>query len=312
MFNTFIFVFLLFFKFTIGKNDEELKFVQNFIEKDVYKKLHNIEENVILTENYTGYNLTYFIPICDVNINRTNNSILYSNCLVTGIMDLYVTNKNISLINTIFEISYDKLNFTLDDKTYTLSFNFTLNSKSFNMNLNKSESLSEDIQKNFENFENVIKTNFLNRFIELFNVNKNNNKKEEFNAILSLYLLKKPYVCCSCQKLNDNDENITYFKPFNYKLMGVIVTKNQLNVGKLIIYAEYAINYDLNYNEVEIIFENFCYEEAKMSNSTQSVYDIKRKKNIKELIINTINGEINNAYNAYFNKEEDIFKEKSI
>jgi hypothetical protein len=304
----FIFVFLLFFKFTIGKNEEELKYIKNYIEKDLYKEVHNIEEDVTIMENCQANKLIYFIPICEEN-NTKENSINYSKCLVSGIMNLFFTNTStkqiISLNNIIFDIVYEKLIFTIDNKNNTLSFNFILQNNSYNMNLNKSEFENTSFKNYFRSFESKIEINFSNRFKEILYEIKNKNKKEEFNAILSLYFLIKPYIY-ELVFISNNTETITYFKPFNYKLMNAIVTKNKLKAEKLIIYAEYSINYDLNYNEVEIIFENFCYEEKKMTNSNQTVNDIKNKKRFNsemtDFIIYKINKGIDYAYKEYFKK----------
>ena len=304
----FIFVFLLFFKFTIGKIEEELKYIKNYIEKDLYKEVHNIEEDVTIMENCQANKLIYFIPICEEN-NTKENSIYYSKCLVSGIMNLFFTNTStkqiISLNNIIFDIVYEKLIFTIDNKNNTLSFNFILQNNSYNMNLNKSEFENTSFKNYFRSFESKIEINFSNRFKEILYEIKNKNKKEEFNAILSLYFLIKPYIY-ELVFISNNTETITYFKPFNYKLMNAIVTKNKLKAEKLIIYAEYSINYDLNYNEVEIIFENFCYEEKKMTNSNQTVNDIKNKKRFNsemtDFIIYKINKGIDYAYKEYFKK----------
>jgi hypothetical protein len=71
-----------------------------------------------------------------------------------GNYNLFVNSENISLNNTIFDIYYDKLNFTIDDKTYTLLFNFTLKKNTYDMNLNKTifKSLS-NLNKYFKDFE---------------------------------------------------------------------------------------------------------------------------------------------------------------
>ena len=303
----FIFVFLLFFKFTIAKNEEELKYIKNYIEKDLYKEVHNIEEDVTIMENCQANKLIYFIPICEEN-NTKENSIYYSKCLVSGIMNLFFTNTStkqiISLNNIIFDIVYEKLIFTIDNKNNTLSINFILQNNSYDMNLNKSEFENTSFKNYFRSFESKIEINFSNRFKEILYEIKNNNKKEEFNAILSLYFLKKPIY--ELVVISKNTERITYFKPFNYKLMNAIVIKNKLKAEKLIIYAEYSINYDLNYNEVEIIFDNFCYEEKKMTNSNQTVNDIKNKKRFNsemtDSIIYKINKGIDYAYKEYFKK----------
>ena len=127
MFIRFIFIFVLFFIFTIEKSEDKLIYVKNYIENELYKEIHYINNNIDLTDNYKAENLNYFIPICDNGNNIINNSIIYYNCLVSGIMNLTLLinktiNENRKLNNINFDIYFDKLNFTFNDKTYTLSF----------------------------------------------------------------------------------------------------------------------------------------------------------------------------------------------
>ena len=147
MFIRFIFIFVLFFIFTIEKSEDKLIYVKNYIENELYKEIHYIKNNIDLTDNYKAENLNYFIPICDNGNNIINNSIIYYNCLVSGIMNLTLLinktiNENRKLNNINFDIYFDKLNFTFNDKTYTLSFIFNLKKNSFNMNLKSNFTIS--------------------------------------------------------------------------------------------------------------------------------------------------------------------------
>ena len=313
MFIRFIFIFVLFFIFTIEKSEDKLIYVKNYIENELYKEIHYIKNNIDLTDNYKAENLNYYIPICNNGNNIINNSIIYYNCLVSGIMNLTLLinktiNENRKLNNINFDIYFDKLNFTFNDKTYTLSFIFNLKKNSFNMNLNNQILQSpffSNIKNYFKDFESKIEIDYSNKFKKILYLNNENNIINEYNAILSLYFLKPPYIYK--KEIFINDEKITYLKPFNYKLINPIVTNKELKVDKLIIYSEYSINYDLNYNEAEIIFYNFTYDgEMKSEKQTDgNIVDKKTQKVLNEQISKSIIDKINHetfcAYNEYFN-----------
>jgi hypothetical protein len=315
----FIFIFISIFFYSNELSNESIYL--DYIE-EILDEVQNTLNDISLAQNFSGKDLIYFKPNCESKrINNSTNEIIFSNCSLSGILDFSIllyefSEEKIELIDTIFDLDFEEMIFKLDLTNNVLDFKIP--SKSiFDMNLNKPvfhSPLLSNITSYYEIFAEQFKNDFVNRMKSILKIENDNNKKVEFYAILSLFLIQKPHI--SNNILKENEINITYFNPYDYSVEDILITQDKLRIGKLILNVEYSINYNLSYNEIIVIFEHYSYEK-EIKYVDGEVIDIKKENKFNESLIPIVSEKIYfglySAFKEYKGRKqnEDFLDDKS-
>ncbi len=315
----FIFIFISIFFYSNELSNESIYL--DYIE-EILDEVQNTLNDISLAQNFSGKDLIYFKPNCESKrINNSTNEIIFSNCSLSGILDFSIllyefSEEKIELIDTIFDLDFEEMIFILDLTNNVLDFKIP--SKSiFDMNLNKPvfhSPLLSNITSYYEIFAEQFKNDFVNRMKSILKIENDNNKKVEFYAILSLFLIQKPHI--SNNILKENEINITYFNPYDYSVEDILITQDKLRIGKLILNVEYSINYNLSYNEIIVIFEHYSYEK-EIKYVDGEVIDIKKENKFNESLIPIVSEKIYfglySAFKEYKGRKqnEDFLDDKS-
>ena len=315
----FIFIFISIFFYSNELSNESIYL--DYIE-EILDEVQNALNDISLVQNFSGKDLIYFKPNCESKrIDNSTNEIIFSNCSLSGILDFSIllyefSEEKIVLMDTIFDLDFEEMIFILDLTNNVLDFKIP--SKSiFDMNLNKPvfhSPLLSNITSYYEIFAEKFKNDFVNRMKSILKIENDNNKKVEFYAILSLFLIQKPHI--SNNILKENEINITYFNPYDYYTEDILITKDKLRIGKLILNVEYSINYNLSYNEIIVIFEHYNYEK-EIKYVDGEVIDIKKENKFNESLIPIVSEKIyfglHSAFMEYKGRKqnEDFLNDKS-
>ena len=245
----------------------------------------------------------------DTEIKSTDEKyvISFSNCSVITIGDLSINEG--TKTKFLSEIYFDKINFYQSPHpvkgelnisfVYDTSFNYTFN-------YNKSEEI-------FNNNENLINQmdNILKEVLEQFMYNyKSKLEVDEITQQNEIYFKEiankfgKTYSLL-LSEIKDDENDITYIGYNDIRYISYINVRNKLFISNLYITFEYAINYNITYNEGHLIIENvtICRNDdedyfGNMTNKTAAFNDLIPEKD-QNLIWNKINNEFCSNFKKY-------------
>ena len=244
------------------------------------------------------------------------NLISFSNCTVIVIGDLIINDeeeKEIFLIykNFLSEIYFTKINFYQNqrsakgelnisfeyDETFKDAFNYDKTDTIFEMDeYGLKQQMDIILKEVFENYTNILESKI--------DIDENTQiaQIKYFNEIINKFA--KQYSLLNSD-IEDNENNITYIAYNDIKYTSFINIKNRLFIPNLSISFEYALNYNITYNEGEFSFENVTisrdnYDDyfGNITSNKAEFNDIICEEDTK-LIWNVINNDFYNNYIKY-------------
>ena len=245
----------------------------------------------------------------DTEIKTTDKKyiISFSNCSVITIGDLSL-NEGIK-IKFLSELYFDQimfyqgphpvkgeLNISFEyDTTFNDTFNYNKSEEIFNNNENLIYQMDNILKEVLEQFMYNYKSK-----LEVDEITQQNEKyfKEIVNKFGRSYSLLYP-------DIKDDQNDITYIGYNDIRYNSYINVRNTLFISNLYITFEYALNYNITYNEGHLVFENvtICRNSdedffGNMINKTAAFNDLIPEKD-KNLIWNNINKDFNSKYKQY-------------
>lgn len=205
----------------------------------------------------------FFIPKCE-SFKQDEKNINYFNCVLTGVTDFIINNGQnvvLSIPGILFDITIPYMNFTESDEVYHLDASkegtFFINTERPFLKLGA----FSFIATKFEEYKNSVLDQYM-KILNDFYTPDVINKKDELNAILSLLFMRKPFYDVNQMEIGEKRKKVTYFNYLSNKFETVVNMRDSARFGKLIIVVEYSVDFNLNYQEGNIIFDNFYFHEG--------------------------------------------------
>lgn len=204
---------------------------------------------------------TFLSPTCK-SIDINDITITYSNCVISCITDFNVKKSGTLALSTsglIFDLNIDKMIFHNNNDVYTLELQgigeFIMNKERPFLQIG----VFSFIKKMFKEFNIAVREQYLKIINDLYTPTIIN-KKDELNAILSMLFMRRPYFDIKPIEERDNKKHVTYFNYISNIYDTIVNMREGTRVGRLSILIEYSVNYNFNYNEGYIHFDNFYFQ----------------------------------------------------
>jgi hypothetical protein len=139
------------------------------------------------------------------------------------------------------------------------------------------------------------------------------NKKDELNGVLSLLFMRKVYYNT---EVDDGDEfkKVTYFYYLDHQVVGVVNTRDCVKIGKLIVIVEYSVDFDLNYKQGMVEFNDFVFVDKMILYSKVNFIsegdgldedgEEKENERIVSFIVNKVVKELQDSNDEYYTSKE--------
>ena len=230
----------------------------------------------------------------------------------TGSLYLLEGNNINNSYNTFLsEIYFDKINFYQNkrstkgelnitfefDKTYNELFNYNKTDTIFNIN-------DTNLITKMDNIMKEIVDNYINVLISIIEIDESTQitQIKYLNEIINKFA--KGYSLLDSD-IDDNENNITYIAYNDIRYNSFINIKNKLFIPNLFVSFEYALNYNITYNEGDLIFENISISKNNEDDYFGNITNINAEFNDlvcaeeKYSIWSTINNDFYNNFKKY-------------
>lgn len=278
-----------------------------------YRTIQSTQENFNFWSNGTftilsNKKTTLIYPLCEQYI-ITDNRIEYSNCILTLVTDFNILKGDITVLtNTgvLIDISIEKMIYTGSNEIYHLDIS---GDTQIYMNTNRAfmrSGLFSFIPSILPSIKNNIIEHYLSIVNSKYTPNETINKKDELNAILSLLFMRQPYYDV---ELFDT-EKISKVTHFNYLSSNFDCTFNMresTRIGRLTIVLEYSVNFNLNYQEAYVYFDNFYFSNKVLEFEPpifENVEDPQEKEEIKSFLENKVKEDLISSKKSYYNEDD--------
>ena len=240
-----------------------------------YEEKNILSNNDDLSFRIISSKIHFFEPKCDkieYFINDNNYSIIKSNCSILIISDLYIGqkfNNEIDMKNYLIEFLVDKLIFM--NKKNNHSIKFEVNNETLNYNKNEPifqiPSIKEIIESEFNNLSLKLKTLYIDDINNKFSIiDVNKNLERVFNFLYN----NGPFYFIDYNEIEENNQKITYLSYDSFIYNNYIIALDTIFISNFSITFEYAINYDIDYNEGYFTISDFAYtQNQNFSNSSR-------------------------------------------
>ena len=278
-----------------------------------YRTIQSTQENFNFWSNETftilsNKKTTLVYPLCEQYI-ITDNRIEYSNCTLTLVTDFNILKGDITVLtNTgvLIDISIEKMIYTGSNEIYHLDIS---GDTQIYMNTNRAfmrSGLFSFIPSILPSIKNNIIEHYLSIVNSKYTPNETINKKDELNAILSLLFMRQPYYdveLFDTEKIN----KVTYFNYLSSNFDCTFNMRESTRIGRLTIVLEYSVNFNLNYQEAYVYFDNFYFSNKVLEFEPpifENVEDPQEKEEIKSFLENKVKEDLISSKKSYYNEDD--------
>lgn len=248
----------------------------------------------------------FFVPRCE-SVEQDGMNIHYSNCILTGVTDFIINNGQsvvLTISGVLFDITVPFMNFTESNEVYHLNASkegtFFINTERPFLKLG----VFSFIATKFEEYKNSVLDQYM-KILNDFYTPDVINKKDELNAILSLLFMRKPFYDVNQMEIGEKKKKVTYFNYLSNKFDTVVNMRDSARFGKLIIVVEYSVDFNLNYQEGNIIFDNFYFHERNFTYDGEpsfvNEFFPEEEEEVKNFFKGRVPSDLNESRTAYYN-----------
>ena len=256
---------------SINQAINKVFFTYQYEEKNILKKEDDLSFKI------TSYKIHFLEPKCEnieYFIYDNNYTIVKYNCSILIISDLFIGqkyNNEIDMKNYLMEFLVDEFKFINKKNEHSIKFEFLFHKKIINYNKNEPlyqiPSIKGIIEKEFENLAEKLKNLYsddINNKFSIIDVNKN--LERVFNFLYN----NGPFFFIDYYKKEEKNQKITYLSYDSFNYNNYIIALDTIFISNFTITFEYAINYDIDYNEGFFTLSDFAYtQNQNFSNSSR-------------------------------------------
>ena len=286
-----------------------------------YKSIQSTKikiNNITLSNTNIDLIQTVFLqPKCINHSLISNTNVLYENCTLTLFAKPIVIIQGVNILNEDFLIIdlYTKYISYIEKSAYHYVIDIDVNQTTVNVNYNK---LFLNVGHFAETPKDIqdIKYKIVDTYIQTINdfyTPTIFNKKDELNAVLSLLFMRK---VCYNTEVDDGDEfkKVTYFYYLDHQVVGVVNMRDCVKIGKLIVIVEYSVDFDLNYKQGMVEFNDFVFVDKMILYSKVNFIsegdgldedgEEKENERIVSFIVNKVVKELQDSNDEYYTSKE--------
>ena len=306
---TFKWIFLLPFLFNLFSSQSRI----DSVIRANYRTIQNTQENFDFWSNETftilsNRKTTLIYPLCE-KYTITDNGIEYSNCILTLVTDFNILKGDITVLTNsgvLIDISIEKMVYTGRNEIYHLDIS---GETQINMNTNKAfmrSGLFSFIPSILPSIKNNIIAHYLSIVNSKYTPNETINKKDELNAILSLLFMRQPYYdveLFDTEKIN----KVTYFNYLSSNFDCTFNMRESTRVGRLTIVLEYSVNFNLNYQEANVYFDDFYFTNKVLEFEPpifENMDNPQEAEEIKRFFENKVKEDLISSKKSYYNEDD--------
>ena len=306
---TFKWIFLLPFLFNLFSPQSRI----DSVIRANYRTIQNTQENFDFWSNETftilsNRKTTLIYPLCE-KYTITDNGIEYSNCILTLVTDFNILKGDITVLTNsgvLIDISIEKMVYTGRNEIYHLDIS---GETQINMNTNKAfmrSGLFSFIPSILPSIKNNIIAHYLSIVNSKYTPNETINKKDELNAILSLLFMRQPYYdveLFDTEKIN----KVTYFNYLSSNFDCTFNMRESTRVGRLTIVLEYSVNFNLNYQEANVYFDDFYFTNKVLEFEPpifENMDNPQEEEEIKKFFENKVKEDLISSKKSYYNEDD--------
>lgn len=306
---TFKWIFLLPFLFNLFSPQSRI----DSVIRANYRTIQNTQENFDFWSNETftilsNRKTTLVYPLCE-KYTITDNGIEYSNCILTLVTDFNILKGDITVLTNsgvLIDISIEKMVYTGRNEIYHLDIS---GETQINMNTNKAfmrSGLFSFIPSILPSIKNNIIAHYLSIVNSKYTPNETINKKDELNAILSLLFMRQPYYdveLFDTEKIN----KVTYFNYLSSNFDCTFNMRESTRVGRLTIVLEYSVNFNLNYQEANVYFDDFYFTNKVLEFEPpifENMDNPQEEEEIKKFFENKVKEDLISSKKSYYNEDD--------
>lgn len=306
---TFKWIFLLPFLFNLFSPQSRI----DSVIRANYRTIQNTQENFDFWSNETftilsNRKTTLIYPLCE-KYTITDNGIEYSNCILTLVTDFNILKGDITVLTNsgvLIDISIEKMVYTGRNEIYQLDIS---GETQINMNTNKAfmrSGLFSFIPSILPSIKNNIIAHYLSIVNSKYTPNETINKKDELNAILSLLFMRQPYYdveLFDTEKIN----KVTYFNYLSSNFDCTFNMRESTRVGRLTIVLEYSVNFNLNYQEANVYFDDFYFTNKVLEFEPpifENMDNPQEEEEIKKFFENKVKEDLISSKKSYYNEDD--------
>ena len=242
-----------------------------------YQEKNILKDDDDLSFKITSLKIHFIEPKCDkieYFINNNNNSIIKYNCSILIISDLYIGimyNNEIDMKNYLMEFLVDEFKFIHKQNSHQIQFEVKFNKNIINYNKNEPlfqiPSIKEKIENEFKLLSENLKHLYINDITNKFSISDVNTN---FEIVFNFLYNNGPFYFIDYNKSEENKQKITFLSYDSFNYNNYIITLDTIFISNFSITFEYAINYDIDYNEGFFILSDFAYtKNQNFSNSSR-------------------------------------------
>ena len=306
---TFKWIFLLPFLFNLFSPQSRI----DSVIRANYRTIQNTQENFDFWSNETftilsNRKTTLIYPLCE-KYTITDNGIEYSNCILTLVTDFNILKGDITVLTNsgvLIDISIEKMVYTGRNEIYHLDIS---GETQINMNTNRAfmrSGLFSFIPSILPSIKNNIIAHYLSIVNSKYTPNETINKKDELNAILSLLFMRQPYYdveLFDTEKIN----KVTYFNYLSSNFDCTFNMRESTRVGRLTIVLEYSVNFNLNYQEANVYFDDFYFTNKVLEFEPpifENMDNPQEEEEIKKFFENKVKEDLISSKKSYYNEDD--------
>lgn len=306
---TFKWIFLLPFLFNLFSSQSRI----DSVIRANYRTIQNTQENFDFWSNETftilsNKKTTLVYPLCN-KYTITDNGIEYSNCILTLVTDFNILKRDITVLTNsgvLIDISIEKMVYTGRNEIYHLDIS---GETQINMNTNRAfmrSGLFSFIPSILPSIKNNIIAHYLSIVNSKYTPNETINKKDELNAILSLLFMRQPYYdveLFDTEKIN----KVTYYNYLSSNFDCTFNMRESTRVGRLTIVLEYSVNFNLNYQEANVYFDDFYFTNKVLEFEPpifENMDNPQEEEEIKKFFENKVKEDLISSKKSYYNEDD--------
>lgn len=259
-------------------------------------------------------NVYFLEPKCE-SVTRTKSSddnplITFSNCSILIIIKLLEIKNGSRTIASfqdyLIEFEFNHMNFELKSNIL-----FFLETKYNDFNYNRQESLFNipSLSQKLKAQMDTLGLNAFSEYSKLFEQTAKGENEQSYlerflGSIFNVLYMNGPFLNVTVEEGEDTSNKVTYISYSNPKMADIVVTAEKIFMSKMTIGFDYAIDFNINWNDGEFGLYDFQFsKEEGLTNSTRG-FDFKAKnfnypECVKEYIVNDFYEKFKTAQENY-------------
>ena len=176
-----------------------------------------------------------------------------------------------TLDNYLTELYYETIEISLQNKLLTFNSFSTIQYKYL---FNDNESLFDNnyLKLDFTRKMEKLGESLHQKFYEEINYYTRDFHLESFlRGVFNILNLHGPFIYTDTKPGEDTSNKITHISYEKPNLEDIVITKKKLFLSKLTVYFEYAINFDINYNEGHFVMSDVEFDSQTLSHLKDSI-----------------------------------------